>query len=86
MKSKLIVPALVAASLFGAPAIAFAQSEAATPPTENNIGAKAPAQHKMKSTERARFHQGTTTGMGSSRSAAQARPGGESVARKPAGE
>ena len=84
MTSKLIVPALVAASLLGAPVIAFAQSEAATPPAENNIGAKPPAQHKMKSTEHAR--KGTTTGMSSGKSAAQARPGGESVARKPAGE
>jgi hypothetical protein len=78
MQSKLIVSALVAASLLGAPVIAFAQNEAEPPaPT----GAKAPVtHHKMKSSH---MKAGTTTGMSSS--ASRARPGGQSIARKPAG-
>jgi hypothetical protein len=75
MHSKLIVSTLVAASLLGAPVVAFAQTEPAQP--------KAPvAHHKMSSSH---MKAGTTTGMSSSSSASKARPGGESVARKPAG-
>jgi hypothetical protein len=78
MQSKLIVSALVATSLLGAPVIAFAQNEAEQPAP---AGAKAPAtHHKMKSSH---MKAGTTTGMSSS--ASRARPGGQSVARKPAG-
>jgi hypothetical protein len=78
MQSQLIVSTLVVASLLGAPVIAFAQNEAEQPaPT----AAKAPiAHHKMKSSD---MKAGTTTGMSSS--ASKARPGGQSVARKPAG-
>jgi hypothetical protein len=76
--SKLIVSALVVASLLGAPVIAFAQNEAEQPAA---TGAKAPvAHHKMQSSH---MKAGTTTGMSSS--ASRSRPGGQSVARKPAG-
>lgn len=78
MQSKLIVSTLVAASLLGAPVIAFAQNEAEQPaPT----GAKAPVAHHK--THASHMKAGTTTGMSSS--ASKARPGGQSVARKPSG-
>ena len=87
MRSKLIIPGIVAASLF-APAVAFAQSSA--PPDNTGPGtaqtdmaaphAAKPATHQaMKSTH---MKPGTTTGMSSSTN--RTRPGGESVARKPA--
>ena len=67
MQSKLIVSALVATSLLGAPVIAFAQNEAEPPAP---MGGKAPAtHHKMKSSH---MKAGTTTGMSSS--ASRARP------------
>ena len=81
MKSKLLMSTLVVAALVGAPAIAMAQSEQAAPPAEKSMGAKTTKHHKLK-IARAHFRHGTTTGMSSTR----ARPGGESVARKPAGE
>jgi hypothetical protein len=87
MTNKLIVSTVVAASLL-APAVAFAQTSAppdTTGPSTAQTAAphaaksKAPAHHAMKSTH---MKPGTTTGMSSS--ASRARPGGESVARKPA--
>jgi hypothetical protein len=82
MQSKLIVSTLVAASLLGAPVIAFAQNEAEQPaPAAGATGTKAPAaHHKMQSSH---MKAGTTTGMSSS--TARSRPGGQSVARKPSG-
>jgi hypothetical protein len=78
MHSKLIFSTLVAASLFGAPVIAFAQTEpAAKPPVKH---------HTMKSSHHMRT--GTTTGMsptGSNSGQGKARPGGQSVSGKPAG-
>jgi len=84
MRNKLLVSTVVAASLL-APAVAFAQTSA--PPDSTGPGtaqtdmSKPATHHAMKSTH---MKPGTTTGM-SSRSAGQARPGGQSVARKPAG-
>jgi hypothetical protein len=72
----------LAASLLGAPAVAFAQAETAAPRAENNMQAKPPAQHNMKATG-SHFRAGTTTGLGSA-SEGRARPGGQSVSRKPA--
>lgn len=80
MKNKLLVSSIVAASLL-APAVAFAQTSA-PPDNTGPSGAetKAPAtHHAMKSTHMKR--DSTTIGMGSG---ARSRPGGESVARKPA--
>ena len=83
MNTKLIATAFVTASLLGAPVIAYAQSESGqgTPSasTEAKPQAKAPAHHKMRMSH-THMKPGTTTGMSSTR----ARPGGESVTRKPA--
>ena len=81
MKSKLLVSTVVAASLL-APAVAFAQTSAPPDSTgPSGVESKAPAtHHAMKSTH---MKRGTTIGTGSG---ARARPGGQSVARKPAAE
>jgi len=66
--SKVIVSTLVAASLLGAPVIAFAQTEPATKPPVKS--------HSLKSSH---LRTGTTTGMspsGSSYGHGKARPGG----------
>ena len=81
MRSTLIIPGIVAASLL-APAVAFAQSETAAPAetAAPHATKTAPATHPaMKSTH---MKPGTTTGMSSSTN--RTRPGGESIARKPA--
>jgi len=79
MHIKNMIPALVAASLIGAPAIAFAQNEAAQPEAAAHAqGAprtKAPAaHHKMKTSHH--YKAGTTTGMSTSTS--KAKSGGQS--------
>lgn len=79
MKNKLLVSTIVAATLL-APAAAFAQAETAAPPETKSEAAPPKAVHHAKSTH---VKSGTTTGMSNS-SASRARPGGESVARKPA--
>jgi uncharacterized low-complexity protein len=83
MRSRLIISALVGASLLGAPVIAFAQNEPAKPETTTSSqGTKAPAHHKMHSAHMSsHMKAGTTTGM----SSGKARPGGQSVSRKPSG-
>ncbi|MGA2057504.1 MAG: hypothetical protein ABSG88_19610 [Bradyrhizobium sp.] len=78
MNSKLLTSTLLAAALLAAPAVAFAQAETAAP-AENNMQAKPPAQKATGG----HFRAGTTTGLGSE-GAGRARPGGQSVARKPA--
>jgi hypothetical protein len=86
MNTKLLASTLLAASLLGAPAVAFAQSESAAPPPASEAKPMAPtAHHTNKSAEMAggHFRAGTTTGLGST-SEGRARPGGQSVARKPA--
>ena len=82
MNSKLLTSALLAASLIAAPAVAFAQAET-TAPAEKNVQAKPPVENNVHAKD-THFRAGTTTGLGS-QSAGRARPGGESVARKPAG-
>ena len=86
MRSKLIIPGIIAASLL-APAVAFAQTSAPPDSTGPSTAqsdmstphaAKPATHHAMKSTH---MKRGTTIGMGSG---ARARPGGESVSRKPA--
>ena len=81
MNTRLLASTLLAASLFAAPAVAFAQSETSAPPETKSEATtpKKPMHHAMKSTH---MKHGTTTGMSSSTS--RSRPGGESVARKPA--
>ena len=81
MNTKLFASTIVAASLL-APAVAFAQTSA-PPDTTGPSAAESnpPAHHAMKPTH---MKAGTTTGM-SSQSAGRARPGGQSVARKPPG-
>jgi hypothetical protein len=86
MNSKLLTSTLLAASLLGAPAVAFAQAESAAPPpsaTENPQAAPPATHHTMKSSG-GHFRAGTTTGLASP-GAGRARPGGQSVARKPSG-
>jgi len=87
MNTKLLASTLLAASLLAAPAVAFAQAESASPPPASEAKPMAPAHHANKAvnTNGGHFRAGTTTGLGST-SAGRARPGGESVARKPAGE
>jgi hypothetical protein len=83
MKTKLLASTLLAAWLLGAPAIAFAQTSPPPDSTGPSGGAtpapKAMHHHAMKSTH---MKKGTTTGMSST--TGRSRPGGESVARKPA--
>ena len=86
MNTKLLASTLLAASLLAAPAVAFAQSESASPAPASEAKPMAPAHHTNKAaanTNGGHFREGTTTGLGST-SAGRARPGGESVARKPA--
>jgi hypothetical protein len=86
MNTKLLASTLLAASLLGAPTIAFAQAESAAPPPASEAKPMAPAKHHaMQSATGGHFRAGTTTGLGST-SEGRARPGGQSVARKPAGE
>lgn len=80
MNSKLLTSTVVAVSLL-APAVAFAQTSAPPDSTGPAAAQSNPPIHHAKSTH---MKAGTTTGM-SSRSAGRARPGGQSVARKPAG-
>ncbi len=89
MNSKLLASTLLAASLLGAPAVVFAQTSP-PPDTTGPSGAgeaqtapKAMHHHAMHRhmAHRVHFEAGTTTGMSSS---TRARPGGQSVARKPA--
>jgi hypothetical protein len=80
MNTKLLVSAVVAASLL-APAVAFAQTSAPPDTTGPSAAQSNPPTHQAKSTH---MKHRTTVGM-SSRSAGRARPGGQSVARKPAG-
>jgi hypothetical protein len=83
MNTKLLTSTLLAASLLGAPAVAFAQSETSAPAKSTHEMAQPKAMHHTTKPTGTRFRAGTTTGM-SSRGAGQARPGGQSVARKPA--
>ena len=81
MNTKLFASTIVAASLL-APAVAFAQAETAAPPPAAESTAPK-ATHQKMSSQSGHFQRGTTTGLGS-QGAARARPGGQSVARKPA--
>jgi hypothetical protein len=85
MQSKLIASTLVIGSLLGAPVIAFAQNEAEQPESaaSGNAGRHAPVAHHKMTSSHSHMKAGTTTGMSSS--ASRARPGGQSVARKPSG-
>jgi hypothetical protein len=90
MKFKFAVPALVAASLFGATAIASAQTGPAQPaPSAGVESDTGPSAHdsgpsRRAATRSSRVKSGTTTGM-SSYGAGKAKPGGQSTARKPPG-
>jgi hypothetical protein len=86
MNTKLLASTLLAASLLAAPAVAFAQTETAAPPpaSEANPEAPPPAAHQTMKSTGSHFRAGTTTGLGTA-SAGRARPGGQSVARKPSG-
>jgi hypothetical protein len=87
MRSKLAISALVAASLFGATAIASAQTEPMQPGAsdQSNAGSKM-APGKMKSNN---MKQGATTGMAPQGmkpgSVDESKPGGRSTARNPSG-
>jgi len=85
MNTKLFASTIVAASLL-APAVAFAQTETTAPPpaaAESNPGTAPKATHQKMSSQSGHFQRGTTTGLGT-QGAGRARPGGQSVARKPA--
>ena len=81
MKIKLLASALLAASLIGAPAVAFAQSDQskAAPETksEATMSKTTHTHHAMRSTH---MKHGTTTGMSTS---SKTRPGGHPISRKP---
>ena len=87
MRSKLAISALVAASLFGATAIASAQTEPMQPGAsdQGNAGSEM-APGKMKSNN---MKQGTTTGMAPQGmkpgSVDESKPGGRLTARTPSG-
>jgi hypothetical protein len=85
MNTKLLTSTLLAASLLGAPAVAFAQSDTASQPAASKAKPEAApkAVHHSMSSQGGHFRAGTTTGLGS-QGASRARPGGQSVARKPA--
>jgi hypothetical protein len=91
MRSKLAISALVATSLFGATAIASAQTEPMQPAPGASDQGKAGtgskmAPGKMKSNN---MKQGTTTGMAPQGmkpgSVDESKPGGRSTARTPSG-
>lgn len=87
MRSKLAISALVVASLFGATAIATAQSDPAQPATGTTGVGKAgkpstKVHHRMKMSH---VKPGVTTGMSSRSSTEKTKPGGQSTARQPAG-
>ena len=78
MNYKLLASTLLAASLLGAPAIAYAQSDTVqkgqSASNAGNYEAKTPTKHhKMR---HAHMKPGTTTGLSS-------RPGGKPTSRKP---
>lgn len=83
MNTKLLTSTLLAASLLGAPAVAFAQAESTTPPAASEAAPPKAVHHSMSS-QGGHFRAGTTTGLGTT-SASRARPGGQSIARKPSG-
>jgi hypothetical protein len=88
MRSKLAISALVVASLFGATAIATAQSDPAQPATgASGTAGKASTKthHRMKMSHMKPVKPGVTTGMSTRSSTEKSKPGGQSTARKPAG-
>jgi hypothetical protein len=89
MRSKLAISALVAASLFGATAIASAQSDPAQPATgassQGTAGTGSPKAHHRMKMSHTHMKKGVTTGMSSRSSAEKSKPGGQSNAPKPAG-
>jgi len=82
MNTKLFASTIVAASLL-APAVAFAQAETTAPPPAAAESTAPKATHQKMSSQSGHFQRGTTTGLGT-QGAGRARPGGQSVARKPA--
>ncbi len=92
MRSRLAISAVVAAALFGATAIASAQTEPAKPAPaasgEGNVGtgSATPAKsiksnHRIKSSH-LHMKPGTTTGMSTRSFTEKSKPGGQSTARK----
>ena len=62
MNTKLLTSTLLAVSLLGVPAVAFAQAETAAPPAaEKNMKATPSAQQNMNSAKGGHFRAGTTT-------------------------
>jgi len=80
MHYKLLATTLLAASLLGAPVIAYAQSDTApkgqSASNGSNYEAKPPMKHHKMRTSHAHMKPGTTTGMSS-------KPGGKPTSRKP---
>jgi len=75
MNYKLLASTLLAASLLGAPAIAYAQSDTAPKGQTASTEAKTPMKHHKM--HHAHMKPGTTTGLSSSR------PGGKPITKKP---
>lgn len=95
MRSKLAISTLVVASLFGATAIASAQTDPAQPAPGASAEGGAGAGAKMARHNRVPHHKtrvshmrsGTTTGMAATPGGIdKSKPGDRSTARKPAGE
>jgi len=78
MRSKIAIPALVIASLFGASTIAFAVQPGAKETSTTTSHVK--KSERMKSSH---MKPGTTTGMSSRSFTEKSKPGGQSTARKP---
>ena len=77
MHYKFVATTLLAASLLGAPAIAYAQSDTTQKdPSASAESSKTMTKHHKMRTSHAHMKPGTTTGMSS-------RPGGKPVSRKP---
>jgi len=78
MHYKLLATTLLAASLLGAPVIAYAQSDTVQKgqSASNGSEAKTPTKHHKMRTSHAHMKPGTTTGMSS-------KPGGKPTSRKP---
>jgi|HubBroStandDraft_1064217.scaffolds.fasta_scaffold1311065_1 hypothetical protein len=78
MRSKLAISALVVASLFGATAIASAETQPTASGEGNGTGSKM-APHKMKSSHLSHHVRYSRAMMDKSR------PGGQPISRKPSG-
>jgi len=87
MRSKLAISALVVASLFGATAIASAQTQPAPgASSEGNVGPGATTDTKMKSQNKMKSHRVKSSKMKSGTTVGMSTGSRKGQARKPAGQ